>query len=153
MKRRGAGQVSQGSFPIEPRRVDEELLALFSAQRYDRINHVVSEGVCETYRHELSTACGLLLENERVIGRIAGDRGAQKGGADQADAWRCDPAAMSNADLFRARVDLQRKIEQQKALNEQGRNELDILQLAAETIELEVGCMFTQLEIEENKDF
>jgi hypothetical protein len=60
---------------------------------------------------------------------------------------------MSNAELFRARIDLKQRIEQQRILNEQGRNELDILQLAGETIELEVGCMFTQLEIEENKDF
>jgi hypothetical protein len=153
MKRKSSGQVSQGAFPIEPRRVDEELVALFSSSRYDRINHVVSEGVCETYRHELSKTCKRLLENEHIVGRIASGRDARKEAADAGENWRRDPESMSNAELFRARVDLQRRIEEQKALNEQSRNELDILQLAGETIELEVGCMFTQLEVEENKDF
>jgi hypothetical protein len=153
MKRKASTQVSQRSFPIEPRRVDEELVALLSGDRYDRVNHVVSEGICQTYRHELLKTCEHLLENERVVGRIASERSTRGADADKTESWLRDPESMSNADLFRARGDLQQRIEQQKTLNEQGRNELDILQLAAETVELEVGCMFTQLEIEENKDF
>jgi hypothetical protein len=143
----------QEPFVIEPRRVDEELLALFSAYRYERINRVVNEGVAETYRHELAQTCKRLLENERIVGRIASERDTPKPGPEAAESWRGDPESMSNADLFRARVALQKRIEQQKALNEQSKNELNILELASETIELEVGCMFTQLEIEENKDF
>jgi hypothetical protein len=152
MKRKASNPASQLSYPIQPRRIDQAAVALFSSHRYDRINHVVSEGVCQTYRHELSRACKALLENERVVGRVGTQR-SRKGASAKAETWLRDPVAMSDDELFRARVDLEQRIQQQKELNEQSRGEVEILCLASETVELEVGCMFTQLEIEENKDF
>lgn len=141
------------TFPVEPRRVDEELVALFAPQRYDRINHAVSERVCETYRHELYSSCKSLLENDRILGRAV--RRSADDDEDNArnQEWDRDPATMSNAELFKARVALEERIEQQRRLNEQYRGELEILELAAKRAEWEVGCQLAQLEHEENQDF
>jgi hypothetical protein len=140
------------SFPIEPRRVDEELVALFGAQRYDRINHVVNDRVCETYRHELYGTCKSLLENEKIIGRFIEVAPKEKVIEDEEDQnWERDPNTMSNAELFRARAAMRERIEQQKLKNQKLLANVQILELAEKAIDLEAGCAALALQLEESK--
>jgi hypothetical protein len=125
---------------------------MFGGRRYDGVSPAINYGVTDTDRHRLYHTCQPLLQNERVVGCFVQARAKQKTDDSLESNWRRDPHSMTNAELFRARMELEERIKRQAALNETARQELQVLGLAGRTLEWDCGCMFVQLEVEENKD-
>jgi hypothetical protein len=109
----------------------------------------VKEGVYRTYQSIMRSVCGEMLNNERILGRVVPDEDggdlSQLNGGD----WFKDPSEMSGYELFQAISKLACRIERQKKLIECAKEDLEILTLAKDHVNLDVGFKIVELIKEE----
>jgi hypothetical protein len=140
---------ARDTFEIEPCPADVALLELLAAQRYDRLNHTVNEGVYRTYQSEMWSSCTEMLKNERILGRVVpNDDDAEF--LDN-EGWFQDPKDLTSFELFQAITQLSFRIDRQKRVNETAQTDLDVLTLARDSLNLEVGFKVVELITEEQK--
>ncbi|KAH0790144.1 hypothetical protein GPJ56_005941 [Histomonas meleagridis] len=89
--------------------------------------------------------CEELIENERIVGRF----GMGSNELIDDESWFQDPESLSDLELTKAISSLTFRIEQQKSLNDQAKKDLDILALAKQTLDLDVGFFLADLITEE----
>jgi hypothetical protein len=141
------------SFPVTPCAADVQLLKLLSSARYDQINHEVSQGVCGTYRRQLSSACQDLLDNEVILTEISSPRLNE---ADQRSGNALGgkrPEDMSGFELFQAIASLKLKVDELQKVTETAKSDLEILEHAENRFKLELGFKVVELKSREQRAY
>lgn len=139
------------TYPINPCSADSELLEILGSRRYDHLNGVIKNGVCQTYRYEMLPQCNELLENERMFGRIvSNDESKDNEGFDDEN-WFKDPEKLNTFELFKEISKLSMRLEKQKKLNARSQADIELLGLAKKSLDLELGFKLVELISEEKK--
>ena len=135
------------SFPISPCAADIGLLDILDSRRYDELNQVIKEGAIETYKAEITPLCDALLENERLIDRAIPLDELKEPSESETDgeSWYKDPTQLSSFELFQAISNLQMKIDKQKKINDRSQGDIEILSLAKNSLDLEIGYKLFEL--------
>ena len=129
---------------------DAELKKVFDNDRFFELNSKILYGVTETYKNEMIPVCSELIENDRLVGRIPqeGEKETKrKRTFNQEDIEIKDPRRMSSFELFKESSMLAIFVQKLKEQNEKARDSLEILKLAAEALDLDIGYRSVELNI------
>lgn len=140
------------TYCVEPSPVDITLLEVLGPRRYDELNQVVHAGIVKTYKREMMDACAELLENDRIIGRILPPEGNTNNEIPVKETdWFEDPTEMSTVELSKAISKLQLRIKTQKNINERESSDIELLTLARNQLDMDLGWKFFELQAEEEQ--
>jgi hypothetical protein len=145
--------LSAECYQVKPCAADAALLAILSPSRYDVLNMSIHEGVRQIYRSQMLSSCTDLLQNERVLKRIADHEvdGTIKVMHDADPSTRKQPEDMTPIELFHAINALKEKVEEQKRINAAVESEVEILHHANQRFQMESGAALTRLLFDEKK--
>lgn len=129
---------------------DADLKKVFDDDRFFELNSKILYGVTETYKHEMIPVCSELIENDRILGRVPQEERKETKmeiNYNQESVEIKDPHKMSSFEIFKESSILAIFVQKLKEQNEKARDSLEILKLAAEALDLDIGYRSVELNI------
>lgn len=124
---------------------DEALISVLGTKNFNELNEKILEGVLRTYKNEMTQYCGLLIDNDGILGRAKTRKETKKDAKDEVKFEIKDPNTLTNAELKEETVLLEKALAKLKEDNEKGRNSLYLLKLSQEGLDLDIGFRSVEL--------
>ena len=139
------------TFEVEPCQADYALADILGKRRYDQLNSTIKAGVIETYKAAIFPECEELIKNDEKIACVVPNETQNDDIVIDDKDWYQDPSRMSSFQLYQAVAILQSRIKRVRQANDQEQKNIELLQSAKESLDLELGMHYVELEVAEDE--